>query len=90
MQKPGGAIRWELAVPNGRYLIHVVVGDPDNVDSTYRVTVEGQLAVSGTPGGARRWFEGTVVVTVADGRLTVANGTGAVNNKLNYLDVIAT
>jgi probable HAF family extracellular repeat protein len=89
LQKPGGATRWELAVPNGRYLVHAVAGDPNNVDSTYRLTVEGQLAVSGTPSATRHWFEGTVIVTVSDGRLTVTNGSGAVNDKLNYLDVIA-
>jgi hypothetical protein len=88
MQKPGGATRWEIAVPDGRYLVHVVAGDPNNVDSTYRLTVEGQPAVSGTPSGAQHWFEGTVIVTVSDGRLTVANGAGAANDKLNYIDII--
>jgi probable HAF family extracellular repeat protein len=88
LQKPGGAGRWELGVPDGRYLVHVVAGDPSNVDSTYRITVEGQAAVSGTPTAAQHWFEGTVVVTVADGRLTITNGPGAVNDKLDYVDVI--
>jgi probable HAF family extracellular repeat protein len=89
MQKPGGARTWELAVPDGRYLVHVVAGDPVAIDSTFRITVEGQLAVSGTPSATQHWFEGTVLVTVADGRLTVGNGTGAVNDKINYLDVIS-
>ena len=88
LQKPGGAGRWELGVPDGRYLVHVVAGDPSKVDSTYRITVEGQAAISGTPTAAQHWFEGTVVVTVADGRLTITNGPGAVNNKLDYVDVI--
>ncbi|OLB64417.1 MAG: hypothetical protein AUI10_11185 [Actinobacteria bacterium 13_2_20CM_2_72_6] len=88
LQKPAGATRWELAVPNGRYLVHAVAGDPNNVDSSYRIAVEGQLAVSGTPSATRHWFEGTVVVTVSDGRLTVTNAPGAVNNKLTYLDVL--
>ncbi len=89
MQKPGGATRWDLAVPNGRYTVHVVAGDPVALDSTFRISVEGRLAVSGTPTGAARWLEGTVSVIVTDGRLTVANAAGAVNNKLNYIDVIA-
>jgi len=88
LQKPGGATRWEIAVPDGRYLVHVVAGDPSNTDSTFRITVEGRLAVSGTPNAGRRWLEGTVSVTVTDGRLTVGNGTGAANNKVNYIDVI--
>jgi probable HAF family extracellular repeat protein len=88
MQKPGGGTRWEIAVSDGRYLVHVVAGDPVATDSTFRVTVEGVLAVSGTPSGSRHWIEGTVLVAVTDGRLTISNGSGAVNNKLNYVDVI--
>ena len=88
LQKPGGAGTWELAVPNGRYTVHAVSGDPDNTDSAYRISVEGVPAVSGTPTGAQHWIEGTVTVTVTDGRLTVTNGPGSVNDKLNYLDII--
>jgi hypothetical protein len=57
-------------------------------DSRFRVTVEGVLAVSGTPSSSRHWIEGTVQVTVNDGRLTIGNGTGASNNKLNYVDIV--
>lgn len=88
MQKPGGATVWEFAVPNGTYTVHVVAGDPVNTDSTYRISVEGVPVVSGTPTGAKHWFEGTVRVTVGDGRISVTNGSGAVNNKLNYVDII--
>jgi probable HAF family extracellular repeat protein len=89
MQKAGGASRWELAVPNGRYAVHVVAGDPDNVDSTYRLTVEGQLAASGIPTAAQHWIEGKVTVTVTDGRLTIGNAADAVNDKLAYVDVVS-
>jgi probable HAF family extracellular repeat protein len=88
MQKPGGGTWWEIAVPSGRYLVHVVAGDPVATDSTFRITVEGVPTVSGTPSGSRHWIEGTVLVNVTDGRITVANGSGAVNDKLNYVDVI--
>jgi hypothetical protein len=89
LQKPGGASRWELAVPNGRYRVHVVAGDPSTTDGVFRISVEGTLAVSGTATAAQRWFEGTVSVTVADGRLTIGNAPGAANNNLNYVDVIS-
>jgi hypothetical protein len=88
LQKAGGATRWELAVPNGRYLVHVVAGDPSAVDSTFRLTVEDQPALSGTPSAAHHWFENTLVVAVSDGRLTIGNGAGAVNDKVSYVDVI--
>jgi probable HAF family extracellular repeat protein len=87
MQKPAGATRWELALPNGRYLVHLVAGDPTATDSTYRLTAEGQLVVSGTPTASQPWIEGTAVVAVTDGRLTIANGSGSVNDKISYLDV---
>jgi hypothetical protein len=89
MERTGSATVWELAVPNGRYTVHVVIGDSDNIDSVYKVNVEGVLTVSGTPTAAAHWVEGTSVVTVSDGRLTITNGTGSSNDKLDYVDVIA-
>jgi probable HAF family extracellular repeat protein len=86
MQKPTSPATWELAVPNGSYLVHVVAGDPDNTDSTFRITVEGVL--TGSPARGVHWFEGTVRVTVNDGRLTIGNGAGADNDKIDYVDVI--
>lgn len=90
MQRPGSAVSWSIAVPNGTYLVHLASGDPDYTDSVYRVNVAGALAVSGTPSAAQHWFEGSVTVTVTNGRLVVSNGTGSSNDKVDYIDVIAT
>ena len=88
MQKPANPNAvFEIAVPNGTYRVHLVSGDPSQVNSVFRVNVEGVLVVSGTPTSAARWVEGTTVVTVADGRLTVSNGAGASNNKVNFVDI---
>lgn len=87
MQKSGGARAWEIAVPNGTYDVYVVSGDPDHVDSVFRVNVEGVLTVSGTPNTSTRWISGTKRVIVSDGRLTVSNGTGADNNKICFIDI---
>jgi PKD domain len=88
MQKPvnPNAV-WELAVPNGTYRVHLVSGDPSQFNSVFKVNVEGTLAVDGTPTSANRWVEATVTVTVNDGRLTISNVAGAVNNKLCFVDV---
>jgi glucose/arabinose dehydrogenase/PKD repeat protein len=86
MQQAGNSV-FELAVPNGTYRVHLVSGDPSQVNSVFRVNVEGVLVVSGTPTTTTRWIEGTATVTVSDGRLTVSNGAGASNNKVNYLDI---
>jgi glucose/arabinose dehydrogenase/PKD repeat protein len=88
LQKPENPnARWELLVPNGSYRVRVVAGDASHFDSVFRLSVEGVLAVSGTPTSATRWLEGTVTVNVSDGRLTVSNGTGASNNKICFIEV---
>jgi hypothetical protein len=79
---------WEIAVANGSYRVHVVSGDPSHTDSVFRTNVEGVLAVNGTPTTGQRWFEGWVDVVVSDGRLTIANAVGALNNKVNFIDII--
>jgi subtilisin family serine protease len=83
----GGTFTWEIGVPNGTYSVHVVAGDPSNINSVYKINVEGVLTVNGTPKNNSRWKEGTSQVTVTDGRLTVSSATGASNNKICYIDI---
>ena len=83
-----GVRTWELAVPNGSYSVHIVAGDPSFTDSVYKFNAEGQLVLSGTPGGgANHWVEGTKTVVVSDGRLTITNASGSVNNKIDFIEV---
>jgi glucose/arabinose dehydrogenase len=85
----GGSFTWEIAVPNGKYAVHVVAGDPSATNSVYRFNVEGVLVVNGAPTASRKWIDGTTVVTVTDGRLTLTNASGASNNKICYIDITA-
>lgn len=78
---------WEIALPNGDYSVRVVCGDPSYFDSVYRLNVENVLTVSGTPSTGQKWFEGTKTVTVSDGRLSLTSGTGAMNNKLCFVEI---
>lgn len=87
MQRSGADRKWEMAVPNGLYQVIVVAGDPNATDSVYRINVEGKLALSGTPSGDVHWFSRLTMVMVEDGRLTVTNGAGAVNNKIAYIEI---
>ncbi|HAV60908.1 MAG TPA: hypothetical protein DCY13_00900 [Verrucomicrobiales bacterium] len=87
MQKSGGARTWEIAVPNGSYSVFVVAGDAGHFDSVFRINVEGQLTVTGTPTSANRWVSGTRTVAVSDGRLTISSGSGASNNKICFVDI---
>jgi len=79
--------RWEIAVPNGTYRVHVVSGDPSYYDSSFRIAAEGTVVVNGAPSSTNRWVEGTVDVTVSDGRLTLSNASGAVNNKVCFVEI---
>ncbi len=88
MQKPARAnAAWEIAVPNGKYCVKLVSGDPTAYDSVYKINVEGSLVVSGTPTSTNRWIEGNATVTVTDGRLTVSNASGSSNNKVCYINI---
>jgi PA14 domain-containing protein/putative Ig domain-containing protein len=90
MQRPGNPdASWELAVPNGSYSVRIVAGDPSYFDSAFAIAAEGVLVVSGTTTSANRWLDGTATVTVADGRLTIRNATGASSNKICFVEVTA-
>jgi hypothetical protein len=78
---------WEIAVPNGQYQVHIVSGDPKYLDSVYKINVEGVLLINGTPTSSAHWIENTANVTVSDERLTITNASGAVNNKINFIDI---
>jgi hypothetical protein len=69
------------------YQVKLAAGDPKVVDSVYRMNLEGQLALSGTPANRVHWFERTVNVQVSDGRLTLSNADGARNNKVAFIEI---
>lgn len=99
MQNVGNAY-WAIAVPNGTYTVHLLAGDPNYFDSTYRISVGGTLsggavsggvlAINGVPTTTNRWIENTVTVTVTGGILYVSNASGSSNNKINEIDISQT
>ena len=88
LQKPANPNAvWEIVVPNGTYTVRIVAGDAAHFDGVFRLNVEGNLALSGTPSASTRWFDVTSSVTVSDGRLTISNGSGAGNNKICFVEI---
>ncbi len=85
-QAPGPSV-WQIQVPKGLYTVKVVAGDATSFGGTYKIDVEGVLTVDGVPSSGNRWIEGTQTVPVIDGRLTITNGTGAVNNRICFVDI---
>ena len=89
MQRPGNPnASWDIAVPNGRYSVRIVAGDPSFFGSVFALTAESALVVSGQTTGASRWLDATALVTVADGKLSIRNGTGASSNKICFIDIV--
>jgi hypothetical protein len=87
-QKAGGGSAWELAVANGTYLVRIGAGDA-GTNSYYNTLVEGSTILAAAPVAGATWLHRSKVVTVSDGRLTVTNGNGAVNNKINFIEVVS-
>ncbi|OAI45958.1 hypothetical protein AYO44_12210 [Planctomycetaceae bacterium SCGC AG-212-F19] len=89
MQTPSNTSQtftWSIAVPNGTYTIHVLVGDPSNADVVSKLTVNGVLTVGGSTSNTTRWLEGTTTLTVTAGKLTVAEQAGAYD-KIDAIDI---
>ncbi|OAI50291.1 hypothetical protein AYO44_05755 [Planctomycetaceae bacterium SCGC AG-212-F19] len=81
-----GTSIWEIAVPNGTYTVHVVVGDPSFADVNSKLTAEGVLTINGFTSSSQRWLEGTATVTVSDGRLTISEQAGSYD-KIDFIDI---
>ncbi len=81
---------WELAVPNATYKVTVGVGDAAALfDSKHAIALEDlQLIQPYQPTTTNRFRTATTIISVTDGRLTVAP-TGGTNTKIDYLDVEA-
>jgi endonuclease/exonuclease/phosphatase family metal-dependent hydrolase len=84
-ENPNGS--WEITLPNGTYQVRVVAGDPSFYNNQIVIAAEGIVVVNGLTTSAQPWLDGTSTVTVADGRLTIANATGADGNKICFIDI---
>jgi hypothetical protein len=81
---------WEIKVPNGTYAVRIVSGDTPNVDSYHILLAEGVKVVDVDTRAlsAPVYAEGTATgVNVADEKLTVSFGAGAVNSKMAFIEI---
>ncbi|MDB5297606.1 MAG: conserved repeat domain protein [Phycisphaerales bacterium] len=80
--------KWELAVPNGTYVVKVSVGDA-KVATTNTVVIEGTTTLFSASKLAIKTFANkTATVTVTDGKLTLSAGSAAdLVTRVNYIEV---
>jgi hypothetical protein len=84
-----GDFTWEIALPEGFYYVRLVAGDPLYYDSLYRIQVEGHTLINGAPNHTSPWIEGSALIRLQDGKLTLSSAAGAVNNKINFVEITA-
>jgi PKD repeat protein len=88
MQAGGASRTWEIALSNGFYTVLVVAGDPNATTGIYRINAEGASLVNGSPSSTNRWIYGAKTINVTDGRLTLTNASGALSNKICWIDIV--
>lgn len=79
--------KWEIALPNGFYRVHLMAGDVQSYDSVYAIDVEKTTVVDGIPDKSKRWVEGIQTIRVQDGRLTVSSNPNGSKNKINFIEI---
>jgi hypothetical protein len=83
MQVLGNEANWEMALPNGWYMVRVSAGDMTTPFTRHRLNVEGVkvLEFNQTSGGFR---QDTAMVQVLDGKLTL-DAYGGISTRVNYI-----
>ena len=78
---------WEYELANGEYTVTVSVGDPDFIDSSHVINVEGNSVINGfVPTEDQLFAVETTTVEVTDGKLTI-DAIGGFNTKLNFVEI---
>lgn len=79
---------WEIGVPNGSYRVTVGIGD--GYPSTHTINVEGISFWSAQNLAAGQFVQQTQTVTVSNGRLTIDQGSAAVEaTRIDYVLIAA-
>ena len=78
---------WAIAVPNGRYRVRIVMGDPQSLDAHYKFEVEGVQALDYVPTADEPWAAAVIEVNVKDGALAMKGAPGGENNKLSLVEI---
>lgn len=84
------ASKWEIALDNDEYEVHIVCGDPLYTGQINSIYVEGTLLVDQDPPAVDptdHLDEYDVTVTVSDGRLTIQSIYGY-NTRLCFIDIV--
>lgn len=82
-----GSFSWSVALPNGIYDVHLVMGDPSFTDQTNSVWVNDVEIIDPTPGSYFNEYD-ILGVEVTDGELTIAPHDDGVNAKVAFVVIV--
>lgn len=78
---------WAISVPNGRYHVRLVTGDPEDLNSYQKLFVEDRVIVDAAPSAQQRFIEGIVETNVTDGTIALTGVPGGMNNKVAFIEI---
>jgi acyl-CoA thioesterase-1 len=78
---------WSIALPNGVYQVHLSAGDAKVAKGNYRIKANSTIIINGKPTAKNPFVEGTGLVSVKNGKLVLAIVRGAINDKIDYVDI---
>lgn len=80
---------WEIALPDGAYLVRVTSGDANYTGRSVNIAAEGRSVVTGTTTADQRWLNGATLVEVTDGKLTLTAAAGT-QSPISFVTIEAT
>lgn len=78
---------WSIELPNGLYRIDILAGDADFQNSMLAIQANGAVTVSEPNSSASPWQRGQAFVDVRNGLLELDHAIGAINNKINAIEI---
>jgi uncharacterized repeat protein (TIGR01451 family) len=81
----GGSPNWQISLPDGRYRLKLVAGDPSNTTNTYQVDADGSLILTGTATNKLPFVTGTATVNITNGVLELTPASGVSFDDLDFL-----
>ncbi|TVR46536.1 MAG: hypothetical protein EA402_02465, partial [Planctomycetota bacterium] len=78
---------WAIALPNGRYQVRIMAGDPAFPDTHNHIFANNIEVIKGSLSEEQPWIEGETVVPVSDGRLVLQPGPEGSRYKICSIEI---
>ncbi|HEY1684396.1 MAG TPA: FG-GAP-like repeat-containing protein [Tepidisphaeraceae bacterium] len=83
----GGSPNWQISLPNGRYRIKLVAGDPSNSTNTYQVDANSSLILTGKAIIKRPFVAAATTININNGVLELTPDSRGSSNDLDFVKI---